>query len=91
MERKDPIIREHLTSGKSMQWHLDQMKSHVEEIRELYETGDEPYKGNKTCRDHARVEGYDLIVLTAEAFDMPEILEQIPEGIKDRFRKKRLK
>lgn len=80
-----------LTSDKSMIWHLDEMRSHVEEIMELCGRGDEFYCGEETCREHARVEAYDLIVLTAEAFKLPGIIEQIPGEIIERFNQKRLK
>ena len=57
-----------------MEWYLDQMESHVKEIQELIAEGEKPYRGQETCRDHARVEAYDLIVLTAEAFGMTDIV-----------------
>ena len=81
-----------LPSDKDMGWYLDQMDSHVKEIRELVDSGEKPYKahnGEETCRDHARVEAYDLIVLAAEAFGMHEILSAVPDEIIDRFNKKR--
>ncbi len=76
-------------SDKGMEWHLDQMESHVKEIRELYEAGEKPYRGQETCRDHAKVEAYDLIVLTAEAFGMTDIANSVPEEIIERFNRKR--
>ena len=75
--------------NKGIEWYLEQMQHHVEEIKELLDRGDEIYKGDETCREHARVEAYDLIVLAAEAFDMPEILESVPDEIIERFRRKR--
>jgi len=75
--------------NKGIDWYLEEMQHHVEEIKELLERGDEIYKGNETCREHARVEAYDLIVLAAEAFDMPEILDSVPEEIMERFDRKR--
>jgi len=75
--------------NKGIEWYLEQMQHHVEEIKELLDRGDEIYKGDETCREHARVEAYDLIVLAAEAFDMPEILESVPDEIIERFNRKR--
>ena len=82
-------MRKRLTPGKGMIWHLNQMESHVREIRELYEAGNSIYREQETCREHARVEAYDLIVLTAEAFNMPKILNAVPDEIIDRFNRKR--
>ncbi|MBU4341146.1 MAG: hypothetical protein KJ928_00945 [Candidatus Altiarchaeota archaeon] len=78
-----------LPTDKGIQWYLEQMQHHVEEIKELLGRGDEIYKGDETYEEHARVEAYDLIVLTAEAFDMPEILESVPDEIIERFNRKR--
>lgn len=80
-----------LTSDKDINWHLKEVKAHAEEIQELHERGDEIYQGTETCREHARVEAYDLIVLTTEAFQLPGIIEQVPEEIIERFNRKRLK
>ncbi len=68
--------------------YMDQMESHVKETWELVESGEKPYGGRETCRDHARVEAYDLIVLTAEAFEISEILDAMPLEIIDRFNRK---
>lgn len=78
-----------LPTEKGIEWYLEEMQHHVKEIRGLLERGDEIYKGEETCREHARIETYDLIVLAAEAFDMPEILESVPEEIIERFNRKR--
>ena len=78
-----------LPTDKGIEWYLEQMQPHVEEIKELLDKGDEIYKGEETCREHARIESYDLIVLVAEAFDMPEILESVPDEIIERFNRKR--
>jgi hypothetical protein len=80
-----------LTSSKDMSWYLEEIISHAEEILELYDRGNEIYRGHETCREHAKVEAYDLIVLTAEAFQLPRIIEQVPEEILERFNQKRLK
>jgi len=79
-----------LKSDKDISWYLDEMEHHVREIRKLLERGEETYKGEETCREHARIEAYDLIVLTAEAFRMREIIDAIPEEIIERFNRKRL-
>lgn len=76
-------------SDKDIDWYLNQMSSHVREIRELVKAGVKPYRGQETCIDHARVEAYDLIVLTAEAFKMPDILNTIPPEIIERFNRKK--
>ena len=55
-----------LTSDKDMNWHLEEIKKHAEEIEALWERGDEPYRGEITCREHAKTEAYDLIVLAAD-------------------------
>ncbi len=47
-------MREKLTKGKDMLWHLHEMKKHIAEIEELYNAGDKIYKGDKTCREHAK-------------------------------------
>jgi len=75
----------------SMEWYLDQMESHLKEIQELIEAGEKPYRGQETCRDHAKVEAYDLIVLTAEAFGMTDIVNSVPDEIIKRFNRKRRK
>ncbi|HIE33529.1 MAG TPA: hypothetical protein EYP86_00110 [Candidatus Altiarchaeales archaeon] len=79
-----------LKSEKDISWYLDEMEHHVREIRKLLERGEETYKRRETCREHAKVEAYDLIVLTAEAFRMQEIIDVIPEEIIERFNRKRL-
>ncbi|MBN2015105.1 MAG: hypothetical protein JW778_07990 [Candidatus Altiarchaeota archaeon] len=84
-------MTELLTSDKDISWYLEEIISHAEEIRELYDQGDKIYRGKETCRAHARVEAYDLIVLTAEAFQLPGIIEQVPGEILERFNQKRLK
>lgn len=78
-----------LPSDKGMEWYLDQMESHVKEIRELIKAGEKPYRGRETCRDHAEVEAYDLIVLTAEAFGVEDIINSVPDAIIERFNRKR--
>jgi hypothetical protein len=80
-----------LPSDKDIDWYFSEMEDHVREIRELYRACDQAYRGEETCREHAKVEAYDLIVLTAEAFNMPGILENVPEDIIARFNKKRAK
>jgi len=78
-----------LPSSKGIDWYLEEMEHHLEEIKELLERGDEIYRGDETCKEHARIEAYDLIVLTAEAFDMSEILDSVPDEIIERFNRKR--
>ncbi len=78
-----------LPTDKDGKWFLDEMREHVEEIRELLERGDEIYRGDKTCGEHARTEAYDLIVLTAELFGMGDVLDSVPEEIIERFNQKR--
>jgi hypothetical protein len=82
-------MRKLLPSDKNMRWYLDEMMSHVREIQELVEAGDKLYREQETCEEHARVEAYDLIVLAAEVFEMPEILKAVPGEIIDRFNRKR--
>ena len=84
-------MRKLLPSDKDIDWYFSEMEDHVREIRELYRACDQAYHEKETCRDHARVEAYDLIVLTAEAFNMPEVLENVPDDIIARFNKKRAK
>jgi hypothetical protein len=84
-------MKELITYDKSMEWYLEQMDSHVREIMELHGRGNEIYKGDETCAYHARVEAYDLIVLTAEAFRLPGIIERVPREIIERFNRKRSK
>ncbi len=79
-----------LPSDKPGRWYLDEMREHVEEIRELLERGDETYRGDKTCREHARTEAYDLVVLTAELFGMNDVLDSVPDEKIERFNRKRL-
>lgn len=74
---------------KEIDWYIEQMQNHVKEIRELLGKGDEIYNGKKSCQEHARVEAYDLIVLIGEAFNMTQILESVPDEIKQRFEEKR--
>lgn len=80
-----------LPTKKDMGWYLAEIEEHAREIRQLYNACDSIYSGKETCREHARTEAYDLIVLTAEAFNMPEVLDSIPENVIERFNKKRLK
>jgi hypothetical protein len=82
-------VKKLLPSDKDMEWYLDQMDSHVKEIRELTKAGEKPYGGEKTCREHARVEAYDLIVLTSEAFGMEDVIDSVPVEIIERFNRKR--
>ncbi len=89
--RKLSEMKKLLPSDKSMEWYLEEMEHHAQEIEELVERGDEVYRGTKTCREHARTEAYDLIVLTAEAFGREDILEDIPDEIIERFNRKRVK
>ena len=79
-----------LKSDKNINWYLDEMGHHVREIQELIEAGEKPYNEKETCRDHARVEAYDLIVLTAEAFGMKEVIDSVPDEIIERFNRKRI-
>ncbi|MEA3254606.1 MAG: hypothetical protein U9Q22_02105, partial [Candidatus Altiarchaeota archaeon] len=78
-----------LPSDKDRMWYLDEMMHHVEEIRDLVERGDERYNEERTCSEHARIEAYDLVVLTAEAFGMKEVLGVVPDRIIERFNRKR--
>lgn len=78
-----------LPSDKDVGWYLDEMSSHVREIRELLEGGDRVYRGRETCGEHARVEAYDLVVLVAEIFEMVEVLDAVPDEIIERFNRKR--
>lgn len=78
-----------LPSDKDRMWYLDEMMHHVEEIRDLVARGNEQYNKERTCSEHARIEAYDLIVLTAEAFGMEEVLHAVPDEIIERFNRKR--
>jgi hypothetical protein len=80
-----------LPTDKGMDWYFSEMEEHVREIRDLYRACNMSYKGKETCQEHSRVEAYDLIVLTAEAFKMPEVLDAVPDDIIERFNKKRTK
>ncbi|OYT26763.1 MAG: hypothetical protein B6U97_03140 [Candidatus Altiarchaeales archaeon ex4484_96] len=78
-----------LPTDKSVSWYLSEMKEHVIEIRELLDRGETKYRGDITCAQHAKTEAYDLIVLTAELFNMDEVIEAVPDKIIERFNKKR--
>jgi hypothetical protein len=80
-----------LPTDKGIDWYFSEMEEHVREIRDLYRACNMAYKGKETCQEHSRVEAYDLIVLVAEAFNMPEILNAVPKETIDRFNKKRTK
>lgn len=80
-----------LPSDKDRDWYLKEMQEHVSEIEKLLDKGEQIYKKDKTCRKHAKTEAYDLIVLTAELFEMQEVLEDIPDEIIERFNEKRKK
>lgn len=78
-----------LPTNKNRQWYLEEMSEHVSEIKELLDKDEEIYRKKKTCKEHAKTEAYDLIVLTAELFHMNDILEQVPDHIIERFNRKR--
>jgi len=70
-------------------WYFKEIEAHTKEIRKLLLLNGQIYNETETCKEHAKVEVYDLIFLVSELFDMSEITAAIPEKIHERFETKR--
>ena len=86
MRIRDEVIKTAETPAsktKSQVWYFTSMKEHIKEIQKLLVLDTKLYNVifPETCKEHAKIEAYDLISLLAELFNMPEILAAIPKDV----------